>query len=311
MSERQFFLSEAIRGYMIAARARRLSPNTLALYDQAFMRFEEFLGEDPPLASITAATFREFQESLDWLSENSVRNYHTVLSALWTWALQEGLATKHVVREVAAPRPSKSEIIPYSREDVRLMLSLCDRGADHVRPGKARCDHGRPSALRARAIITLLVDTGNRASELCELRIHNCDLRNHRVTVMGKGRKERLQPISPRTAKAIWRYLASREDGERKAGLLFATQVGRPMERNALRRLLKRAGGRAGVLGVNVHRFRHTFAIEFLRNGGNAYALQGMLGHSTLTMVRRYLRLAQADLENAHRNASPVENWVL
>jgi len=74
---------------------------------------------------------------------------------------------------------------------------------------------------------------------------------------------------------------------------------------------LQAIGNRAGVRNVHPHRFRHTFAISFLRNGGNGYTLQMILGHTTMEMVRKYLNLAQADLESAHRLASPVANWRL
>ena len=68
---------------------------------------------------------------------------------------------------------------------------------------------------------------------------------------------------------------------------------------------------RAGVPGAHLHRLGHTFAITFLRNGGNVLALQTILGHESLDMVKRYLKIAQTDLQKAHQDASPVMNWPL
>jgi site-specific recombinase XerD len=72
-----------------------------------------------------------------------------------------------------------------------------------------------------------------------------------------------------------------------------------------------RNGERARLLDVNIHRFRHTFAINILRNGGDPWSLQMTLGHSTMEMVKTYLSIAQADLDNSHKLASPVDNWRL
>ena len=73
----------------------------------------------------------------------------------------------------------------------------------------------------------------------------------------------------------------------------------------------ERTGGHFCGHTAYPHRFRHTFAINFLRNGGNAYALQMALGHASMDMVRKYLALAQTDIAAAHLIASPVANWRL
>jgi site-specific recombinase XerD len=279
-------------------------------YDYAFQKLEAFVAEDPAVTAITPADIREFLNSLDGLSPKSVLNHHIALSAFWTWAVDESVAERHVVRVVRPPMPDRREITPYTESDLKAMLQACDRTRGYVRPGAARYGNARPTAVRDRAIITLLVDTGIRAAELCELRIYQADLRNHRITVMGKGRKKRMIPICARTAQLPWRYGVERDE-ERKAAPILVNRYGPPWERNTLRRLLQRIGDRAGVHGTNRHRFRHKFAIQFLRNGGNVYAFQRMLGHSTLEMVKRYLDSVQGDLERSHQDASPVANWLL
>ena len=266
--------------------------------------------ETRPWPAITPADIRAFLGSLNGLSAKTVRNYHTGLSALWTWALKEGLVQRHIVRAVDPPKAEKREIIPYTEQDIRAMLAACDQSRSYVRPGKRRCSHARPTATRDKAIIAFLVDTGVRASELCNLRIRDVQLANQQALVMGKGSKERLVEFSPNTAKHLWRYSATRDETA-DHDFLFVSLDGQSLSRYALRRVILNIGARAGVPNANVHRFRHTFAIQFLRNQGNIFALQRMLGHSTLDMVNRYLRIAQADIKRAHQTASPLANWGL
>jgi integrase/recombinase XerD len=156
----------------------------------------------------------------------------------------------------------------------------------------------------------LLLDTSIRASDLCGLKIHDVDLKNRRITVFGKGSKERMVPFSARNSQPLWKYLALRR--EYYSGVyLFVSREGSPLNRYQITKIMKWIGERASVRGVHPHRFRHTFAINCLRNRGNAYSLQMMLGHSTLEMVKTYLALAQSDLDKVHKIASPVDHWRL
>ena len=85
--------------------------------------------------------------------------------------------------------------------------------------------------------------------------------------------------------------------------------AGEPLTRSGLRQLVSRLGKDAGIQATRCspHNFRHTFAVSFLRNGGNAFTLQQMLGHTSLHMTNRYVALAQADIENQHRQFSPAD----
>ena len=311
MDKTQLTLSQALEGYFIAASARRLSPHTLADYDNTYRKFERFLDDDPPLAGITAGTIRQFLNSQNGVTATTLLNYHAGLAALWTWALKEELVDRHVVRDVDRPKPEKRAITPYTEADLQAMLSACTHTRTYARPRKRACSNIRPTARRDSAIILLLVDTGIRASELCSLRMRDIDLKNRSILVMGKGAKERRLPFEPNTARAIWRYLSQRDDTDRDISHLFTTRHDTGLDRHVLRRLLHRIGERAGVPGANVHRFRHTFAIEFLRNYPDVFALKAILGHTSMTMVNRYLEIAQADIQRTHRHGSPVANWGL
>jgi site-specific recombinase XerD len=188
-----------------------------------------------------------------------------------------------------------------------------ERSRVYTRPGKRECSNRQNADIitRNRAIILLLLDTGLRASELVGLLGCDVDMRNRRIHVVnGKGDKDRLLPFSANTAQAIQRYLMTRADDSMNDPL-FVTLDGFALDRISLRRTLHRLGQRAGVADVHPHRFRHTFAIQFLRNGGNMYVLQMLLGHSTLEMCRKYLLLAQTDADETHKRASPVSNWRL
>lgn len=303
-------LSQAIQGFFLTQQARGLSSHTIADYTNTLTKFKAYLEKEYLMEQITVRHIEGFLAAQTHLRKKTLLNYYTGLSALWTWALKEHVAAEHVPHLIDAPKAEKVEIVPYSEEEVRALLNSLQRSKRYGRPGKKVSDHAIPFAERNRALILLLIDTGLRAEELCEIKLHNVDKRNQRIKVMGKGAKERYVSFSARTHQALWRYLTTRPDIQEQHPL-FVVETGRAFRRDRLLKLLQTIGKRAGVKSVTVHRFRHTFAIQYLRNRGDPYTLQRLLGHSTLDMVKRYLAIAQADIEAAHRLASPVDNWAL
>jgi site-specific recombinase XerD len=325
MIKRKVLLSQVVEGFLLDAEARSLSPRTVADYSNSFRKLRAFLG-DPPFAEITAEDVRRFMADLGTprapagvavrparaIGKKQKLNIHTGLSALWTWAVRAGLADEHVIREIQRPRPERPAIQPFSEKDIRALLAACDRRSIvYARPGKRACDNERGLAVRDRAIVLLLLDTGMRASELAGMRLHQVDIKNKQVRVFGKGSKERIVPLGARTAAALWRYVSESRREARANEPVFLGLRGEPLTRNTLLKLIYRLGAAAGVTDAHPHRFRHTYAIQYLRNGGNERTLQETLGHESLDMLRTYTRIALADVVNGHQVASPVENWRL
>jgi site-specific recombinase XerD len=309
-----FLYSDVVEGYILSLNARHLSEHTISDYSRTLHKFGEFLEVDLCVDQITHRHIESFLTVNPKLSNKSVLNRYIGLSSLWTWLIHEEIVTVNVVRKLKPPKPQKKDVTPLSETEVKAIFSVLSRSKVYHRQVDhqgVNVDHELSSFERNRAMLLLMLDTGIRASELCDLNIEDLKQKNSQIYVRkGKGDRERILPFSPRTGQMIWRYLASRKNADPKEPL-FLSKIGRRLHRDKLSHMVADIGRRAGVPDVYPHRFRHTFAIQYLRNGGNAYTLQRMLGHSTLETVKIYLKIAQVDIDAVHRIASPVDNWRL
>ena len=307
-------LSEAVQGFLMW-KAVEGSPHTVRDYANTLRKFEEFVGDDPDVAAVDADQVRRF---LYWLrmerelAPKTVKNAHTGLSAFWSW-LEDAYGLPHVIRgAVRSPKAGTREVVPLSKTDVRLILAAVEKTATWRSEKRQPAQMTRGTRYRDRAIVLCLLDTGVRAQELCSLVVGDVDMKSGAVQVRrGKGDKGRTVYLGTTARAALWSYLSRRGDVQ-PDDALFETTRHQPLDRSALRKLLLNAGQRAEIAEtVNPHRFRHTFAVNYLRNGGDVYTLQRLLGHATMEMVKRYLSLAQTDIADAHKRASPVDNWRL
>ena len=103
-----------------------------------------------------------------------------------------------------------------------------------------------------------------------------------------KGGKGRTVYMGRASRRALWLYLSKREDGREPDAPLFVARGRRPLSRGTLRLMVTRMGKKAGVQNAYLRKFRHTFAITYLRSGGDVFTLQQLLGHGSLDMVRHY-----------------------
>lgn len=325
-------LSQAFEGMILNKQAEGRSVHTINDYRNSFQKLALFFDSDPAIDTIKKSDLVEFfawlQEDYESepdgvaprgkfkLSQKSIFNIHIGLSSLWHWALDEKLVKSNILREIKVTRPSAPVINPISHEEWVKLVRACE--TSHNWKTREETKTHRITFDRDHAILFTLLDTGARASELCGIRFQDLSLANRTLKLRGKGPgkepKERLVSVGKVTADAINKALRPRLTQIQPTSPLFVVKNKYDDElsftRDNLGNLLARIGDRAGVSGVYPHRFRHTFAINYLRNGGNVFALQAMLGHTTLDMVKRYLQIAQIDLDREQQRASPVDNWI-
>lgn len=310
-------LSAAISGFLLFKEAAGLRPNTLTLYRYHLSLLAAWLGDDPTIEAITTEHLTAFLAYMrsDYqprrtngddgpLASQSIYNIWTALKSFYKW-LAATLDLPDAMADIPRPKARNVEQQPFTQEEVKRLLTA----AAPRKRKRATTNVRYINELRDQAILLTLLDTGLRAGELAALVVGDLHLQSGRLDVRdGKGGKSRTVWLGAHARPLLWRYLQERREIDPAAPLFLSGD--RPLSRSWLRKRLVRLGEVADVAHVYPHRFRHTFAIQYLRNGGDVFTLQALLGHSTLTMVQRYLKLAAADVAGAHRRASPVDNWL-
>ena len=291
-------LQAAYEAFLSRCDALNLAEGTVTWYRQvlgSLIRWSASRGVRD-LRAITAPILRDHLSSLrrrGQASETILRTFGAMRCAFKFWK-REGLIAHNPMELVERPRRERYLIRPLSADQALSLIAM---------PDTTRTD-----GLRDRAMIMLMLDSGLRISEALWLEAGRIDWKNRTLTVMGKGRKERVVPFSAETGQALLEYAEARERGPIQAPQFLLGRTGKRFCRNKARKLVRRYGKKAGIEGVRIspHTLRHTFAVLYIRNGGDSFSLQEILGHSTLEMTRHYVNLARRDVAEQHRKFAPI-----
>ncbi|ADV66144.1 tyrosine-type recombinase/integrase [Deinococcus maricopensis] len=282
-------------------RIKRRSKNTLNFYDvsrRTLHRFLEQEGITPDTDELTVTHLRAF---LVWLGDQGlgpggIHAQARALKAVFNWGFREELLTRNPAVRLELPSLPKERQPTVTVEVMRSLLKACK---------------GTERPLRDSAIVLMLLDTGLRVHELIGLKLEDLQFERGLIRVVGKGNKERFVPVGSKAMSATSAYLR-RERKQRHPGVphVFLSRSGEVMTRSGISIRLAKLARSTGIEreACAPHAFRRGFAVEFLRNGGDVFTLQQIMGHSSLDMTRRYVTFLDDDLKAAHLRFSPVDN---
>ncbi len=313
-------LGALARGYAICAAAEGKSPSSITIVLSSLKYLGDFLemiGASSDVSIIGAWELRNFilylrqkpcfsnhpyaRSQPRGLSAHTINTYMRSLRAFWSWLVTEEIIADNPFKKVKVPKAPRKVMATFSGHDIKQLLDVIDTRS--------------AAGYRNYVIILTLLDTGLRVSELGNLAMENVKIEEGTIKVMGKGGRERVVPIGNRVKKHLWRYISRyrRQPVSPVPDYLFLTCQGGRMTKNRIEVIVSGYGRKAGIKGVRCspHTLRHTAAVSFLRNSGDVFSLQRMLGHRSLEMTRRYCELSDADLKRAHLRASPVDRLDL
>jgi site-specific recombinase XerD len=256
---------------------------------------------------VTRATFRRYVAHLrdrpnvrygGKLAGETQHSRASILRMFLRFCAREGWLDERMTAHLDMPRIPHKVVQVFTQEQYTRLI---------------RATEG-PLALRDRAILAVLIDTGLRSAELCAITHDAVSLTPHEayIRVEGKGRRQREVGIGKQSTLALHRYL-TRTRPKSESPLVFLSRAARPLTPNAIDRMLYRLRRVAGQehfagLRVSAHTIRHSFAVHYMEQGGDVYKLSRLLGHENITTTERYLRAFQAKM--ARRGPSVADQFL-
>ncbi len=268
---------------------RGLSNNTVAAYASDLAHLQSYTEQNGlSLETLTADDIHNFMASLRDLGIGA-RSQARLLSAVKAFCrflmMEKALEADPAAR-IEMPKLDRTLPDVLSVEEIDAMEDEIDLASNE--------------GLRNLAIIETLYGSGLRVSELCDLRLSRINLEEGWLMVSGKGNKERMVPMSPRSVDLIRNWLDERGNMNPKKGegdILFLNRRGSRLSRVMIFYIVKGLAEAAGLgKRVSPHTLRHSFATHLLEGGASLRAIQELLGHESLSTTEIYVHFDRSRL---------------
>jgi integrase/recombinase XerD len=285
------------RGYdefIFNCRTRNLRPATIRFYDNTIRTIYKFIEPKMPIKDITKDTVDRFiigcQNELD-IRDITINTYLRALKTILYYYMKLGYMEGFHITLVKYDKPI---IEVYTEEEVNLLLK---------RPNKKKCTFVE---FRDWTICNVLYATGMRSSNLQNLKINEVDLYNNLFNLKTtKNRRPLSIPITKSLQPTLREYLSIRKGND--GDYLFSNIYGDKIGSDGLNGSMRRYNYNRGVNKTGIHRWRHTFAKQWILNNGDIIKLQKILNHSDLDMVRNYVNMFTKDLQKDFEEFNPLE----
>ena len=274
MATEYLSISELVESFELHLRAKNRADKTIRSYRQAVQLLTEHVGHERT-DEISKADIESFLAAvLEKNAPATARNRYASLVQFFKWAYAEGEIAENPIDRVEPPALVEQPVPVLTADEIGAL----------IKASKGQSFEER----RDEAIIRMFADTGIRLGEMAGLKVGDIDLSIAVAVVTGKGSKMRTVPFGDRTREALDRYRRQRVRHD-DAGLPYwwLGRKGRLTD-SGITQVLRRRSQEAGIEDVHAHRFRHSFAHQWLAQGGNEGDLQRIAGWSSPQMLQRY-----------------------
>lgn len=277
---------------------RGASPNTLAGYERDLADFGDFLaGGGQSLTKAGPEAIRGYLVDLNrrGYAARSVARRLSAIRQFYKFLFTDGIRGDDPTGTIEGPRQGRAIPKVLSEAEVDRLLQTAAREVEEASAPAALL-----AALRLQALVELLYASGLRVSELVGLPLRALAGDRRIITVVGKGRRERIVPLTPAARGAVTAYVATRkkEGGGDSPYLFPASGQEGHLTRQVFARELKGLAARAGIAAAKVspHVLRHAFASHLLQNGADLRSVQQLLGHADISTTQIYTHILEERL---------------